>query len=190
MKRYNFAAIAALLFLVVHTNVFADETYAGVGLAFVDYTVDLSERGVDDYEVSLTNLYGRYGVYVNDNFSIEGRVGVGIGGDSQNYNINGTDVKITTELKSFIGLYGRLGTQANSSFYPYIIAGYTRGKAEYETSIDSVSETTDDTDSDSSFGFGADIGSGPGRLNIEFMQYLDKKETEISGFNISYVHNF
>ena len=59
-KRFNFAAIAALLFFVVHTNVFANDNYVGVGLGFLDYKLETFE-GSSLADGSVNALYGRFG---------------------------------------------------------------------------------------------------------------------------------
>ena len=189
MKRYNFAAIAALLFLVVHTNVFANENYAGGGVGFLNYKLTALEDTVFDSlaDGSVTALYGRLGTHVNDHFSVEGRLGSGLADEEKT--IEGVNVAV--KLNSLLGVYGRFGASASGPVSPYVIAGFTRIRVELAATVDDVTTSTEDTETDSSFGVGIDFKAGEtGKFNIEYMNYYDNDGDELGGVNISYVHNF
>ncbi len=155
-----------------------DPYYAGGNVSFVNYSEDLIQ---DD--ASLTSIYGRYGYQFHDNFSAELRFGKGIGDDT--LSILGTNVDVS--LNNFFGGYVRGGIPAGEYFYPYLVIGYTRGKLDVVVSgfADSGSE------SDVSYGIGTDIMlSKNWGANIEYMNYLDKDEAEISGFAIGIITKF
>ena len=61
-----------------------------------------------DYDIigddaSLTAIYGRFGAQLNENISIETRLGFGVGDDDVQY----LGVDINTELDSVFGVYAR-----------------------------------------------------------------------------------
>ena len=158
--------------------VYADENYWGAGVGMFDY----SEEGIDS-DASLTALFGRLGTQFNENFSGEIRAGFGIGDDS--INVLSTDVNV--ELDSMFGGYIRGGVPVSENFYPYAILGYTRG--EISVSVPGFSDS--ESESDVSFGIGADFGLGEStKFNIEYINYLDKEGAEVSGFSIGIVRPF
>jgi outer membrane immunogenic protein len=177
-KRTNIAlSIACGALLTVSGGVFADDMYYGGNLAFIDY----SESGVED--ASVTALYGRVGTNWNENFSGELRVGLGIGDDT--INVLGTDVDF--ELNHFLGAYVKGGAQVNEVFYPYAILGFTRGEVEASAFGFSVSES----ETDVSFGLGADFTISESlTFNVEYMNYLDKDDAELSGFALGFSSAF
>lgn len=156
----------------------AGENYWGGGIGIFDY----SEEGIDG-EASLTALFGRFGTHFNENFSGEIRVGLGIGDDS--VNVLGTDVNV--ELDNMFGGYLRGGVSVSEGFYPYAILGYTRGELTASASGFSNSES----ESDVSFGIGADFSFGEStKFNLEYINYLDKDGAEVSGFSVGIVRPF
>ena len=154
------------------------ENYVGGNFAFVEYSID----GLDD-DASLTAIYGRLGTEFNENFSGEIRLGIGVGDDD--VNVLGTPV--TVELNSLYGAYVRGGVPVSEQFFPYAVLGYTRGEAEASGPGGSI----DESDSDVSFGVGADIAfSDQLSLNIEYMNWYDKDGAELSGFTFGLVSKF
>lgn len=179
LKKLSKAILVAVMsFSVSAIAVAENQYYAGGGFAFLDY----SEDGFDD--ASLNSIYGRLGIDFNENFSGELRVGFGIGDDS--VDVFGTDVDV--ELDNFFGAYVRGGIPVADTFFPYIVAGFTRGEVTVSASgfgSESESET------DVSFGLGADVKvSDSFILNVEYINYFDKDSVEIDGFSLSAVTNF
>ncbi|HTN32431.1 MAG TPA: porin family protein [Marinobacter sp.] len=156
----------------------ADQNYVGASFAFVDY----SEEGIRD-DASLTMIAGRLGAKFNKNLSGEIRVGFGVGDDS--VNVLGTDVDV--ELNTMFGAYVRGGVEVAKSFYPYVVLGYTRG--EITLSVPGYSRS--DSESDVSFGLGADVDINDKlTFNVEYMNYFDKDGAEIDGFSLGLVTRF
>lgn len=157
---------------------FAQDYYVGGSFAAIEY----SEDGIND-DADLTALYGRVGTKFNDYLSAEIRAGFGVGDDD--VNVLGFDVDV--ELENLYGVYLRGGLPTGSIAYPYVIAGYTRGEVEASVSGFSNSES----ESDVSYGIGIDIAvSDRVNLNVEYINYLDKSETEVSGLSVGAVWLF
>ncbi len=184
--RKPFVRFIATIALAGSSTAYAQETayaqdlYFGGNFAFVTY----DESGIGD--ASLNAISGRVGARFDENFSGEIRVGFGIGDDS--VDVFGTNVDLS--LKNFIGVYGRAGMPVTPSIFPYVVLGYTRGKAEAD--IEGFGSTSE-SESDVSFGIGADFDvdiAEDMKINIEYMNYLDKGGTEIDGFSIGVVKAF
>lgn len=160
----------------------AGESYFGGGLAAVKY----AEDGIDD-EASMKALYGRFGSYLNEYFSAEMRFGLGVDEGTVTERVLGMSVDVDVELNHFIGAYIRGGVPVTSGFTPYVIVGFTR--AEVEASLSGFSATADE--SDTSYGLGADIDVGESvKLNIEYMNYIDKDGGELDGVSIGLLKTF
>jgi outer membrane immunogenic protein len=155
----------------------AAEPYFGGNFALIEY----SEEGVSD--ASLNAVYGRLGTFFGDNFSGEIRLGLGVGDDTVNF--DGFDVDV--ELKNFFGAYLRGGVPVGESFYPYAVIGYSKGKIEMSAFDESISES----ESDVSFGVGADFSVAETvKVNLEYMNYIDKDGGELSGFSVGIAKSF
>jgi len=153
------------------------EGYFGGNISFLEY----SEGGFE--EASLTAVVGRLGTTFNENFSGEIRLGFGVGDDS--VDVFGTDVDV--ELDNMFGVYVRGGIPVTDSFFPYAIVGYTRG----EVTASALGYSESNSESDVSFGLGADINlSQNAIINMEYMSYFDKDGTEIDGFSVGIASKF
>jgi len=151
----------------------AGSMYGGIQYAIATY----SEDGMSE-EIEPTALVGRLGKNINDNFSIEGRLGIGLQDDT--VNIGGiADVKL--EIDSVIGVYGVGHVNLNESSSIYGLLGLSRveGTISLPDFPSAGSESDDETGL--SFGVGADIGIGNNvALNIEYVQYLNKSDFDVS----------
>jgi len=158
---------AACLLAVLATTAQA-ENYVGGNMAFVDY----------DSDASLKAIVGRLGMTFGENLAGEVRLGKGYGTDT--IDVSGYNVKV--ELETMYGVYGRFNMAVSSRAYPYVIAGYTRGKV--KASISGIGSSTD-TEGDLSYGFGLDYHVNEKlTINGEYMQYLDKSGADISALSI------
>jgi opacity protein-like surface antigen len=154
------------------------ETYYGAGLAHLDISID----GIDDemLDATVTSLHGLVGTRFNETFSGEVRLGIGIS-DDNNLDDDGLDLNI--KLKNYFGVYAKAGAQISEIIYPYVVAGYTRGKMEFSALGDSESGS----EGDFSFGVGVDFSiSETTKFNLEYMNYLDKDGVELSGFGLGF----
>ena len=181
--------------LLLFCGVASAQGYGGVNLAFLTYAEDDSVVDgitVSADDASLTAFYGRLGYQVSENFSLEGRLGLGVGDDTVDITLtdsngNSAIVDGELELKHLIGAYIRVGAPTSNAFYPYAIAGITQVKL--DATVGAV--TVSDSESDFSFGVGADFGDADsGGFNIEYMNYYDDDGASVKGFSIGYVSRF
>lgn len=158
--------------LACAVNVSADSThgkrYVGAAVSFQSY--DLGRQSAE-----LTGLQGRLGGFLNDYMAFEGRAEVGVIGDT----VANRDV----DLVYSFGPYVRAGLPLEKVF-PYFVFGFTR--AEVELNSPSIS----DSETDSSYGVGADFEVLNLTINIEYMQLVDKNNMDISGFNFGFTSTF
>ena len=165
-------SIALALSATSLTSTANDDLYWGAGVTSTKYTES-------NEEASLSAFYGRFGKTINENFSIEGRIGLGLTGDD----IYGVDL----ELKNYYGAYIRAGAPVTNIIFPYAIVGYSRGKLEASSGGYSASAS----ESDTSFGLGVDFNVKDGNvINLEYMNYIDKDGSELDGFSLSFTTKF
>ena len=149
-----------------------NENYFGINFASVKHTDDFTPGR----ELSLPVLYGRVGTRFDENFSVEGRLGIG-GSDT----FDGDDFgeSHTLVLSDFVGGFIRRGVQAGEDFYPYLIVGYTRITLEDEVYDRGDEVLEENSRSGFSYGIGANIKMSE-RLsgNIEYMNYYNYNEDE------------
>jgi len=154
------------------------DMYAGIQYSSGAY----NEDGFD--EVKPTMLVGKYGKYINSVFSMEGRLGLGLQDDSIKY--FGTE--LTLDIDSLIGVYGIGNVNLNESSSVYGLIGFTRAEATVSASgfgSDSSSE------SGLSFGVGANLGvSDSVSLNLEYTQYLNKSDFDLSAIALGVTFGF
>ena len=153
----------------------AGTKYAGVQYAIATY----SEDGFSE-ELNPTALVGLLGANISDNFSIEGRLGLGLQDDT--VNVAGI-ADVSLEIDSLIGVYGVGHINLNESSSVYGLLGLSR--VEGTVSLPDFPEFGSESDDDTglSYGIGADIGIGNNvALNIEYVQYLNKSDFDISAF--------
>ena len=168
MKKILLVITLAFFYSSISFAASEGDTYGGLQYGLFTY----AEDGFPDAEP--TALVGRYGQFVNDNVSVEGRFGIGLQDDT----VLGVDVEIDT----LFGLYGVFHTSSNSNTSFYGVLGFTKGEA--TASVPGFSVTEDD--SGLSYGFGVDINS----FNIEYMLYLDEDGYDLSAISLGYISKF
>ena len=183
-----FILLAGTLLLATRTGIAgsAGETYVGIQYGVGEY----SEEGISK-DFNPTALIGRFGGYLTPNFSLEGRLGLGLQDDTQflpEFGASGRDV--TLELDYILGVYGtgHINLTESSSIYGLLGVSKVKGSA----SVPGLSALTATEDnSDLSYGIGADIGLGSNvALNIEYVRYLDKSDFDFSVMGIGVVFSF
>lgn len=151
--------------------------YGGVQYAMVTY----DEEGFD--EVEPTALVGRFGRFFNKNVALEGRFGIGLDGDEIDLAIPGfAPFEAEVEVEMLYGAYIVAHSDPTQNVNFYGVIGYSRG--ELEVSIGDFSQDGDE--SGLSYGAGINIG----RLNIEYMSYLDEDEFDATAISIGYISSF
>ncbi|MCW8831660.1 MAG: porin family protein [Gammaproteobacteria bacterium] len=160
--------------------------YFGLQYADADYTDD-------DYSKSFEHqlLVTRFGGYINSNFSIEARLGFGLQDDTQflpEFGVSGLDV--TLELDSMMGFYatGRVDMTESSSIYG--VLGVTDIEATAVVPQFPMAKSSH-CKNGPSYGIGVNVGFGKNTaLNIEYMQYLDKSDFDLSAIGIGVIFNY
>ncbi len=149
------------------------DTYGSVQYALVTY----DEEGFD--EVEPTALVFKYGKFINDNVSIEGRFGIGLQDDDIDVDILGMTFEAEVEIETVFGVYLVAHTNPDAQGTFYGVLGVTQG--ELKVSIDGFSDS--ESESDISYGFGARFGN----FTLEYMNYLDKDAFEATAISLGYV---
>ena len=164
----------------------AEDIYYGVNISSLDYTETTSQQ-INLPVFSVPAISGKLGKKWDDNFSGELRAGFGLSEDELVMAVNGSIVPVKLALNSFYGAYIRVGEQINSTFYPYAIAGYTRGKM----SASVLGFKNSHTETDTSFGIGFDLYLSKSlKVNFEYMNYLDKNSASIDGLSVGLTSSF
>ena len=180
-KKISTGAVAAALLMA--GNAFAVQpggVYAGIQYASFDATVE--DLPMD---LSPTGLIGRLGSNVDENFSVEGRLGLGLSDDT----ITATDgintASLSLELDTLIGVYGLGHVMLNESSSIYALIGFTKVDGTLSASLTGFgSGSVSEDESGLSYGIGADIDVGNNvSLNIEYVQYLNKSDFEMSALS-------
>jgi opacity protein-like surface antigen len=183
-----FITLASMLLFVTESAIAgsADETYIGVQYAVGNY----DENGISE-DFNPTVFVGRFGRYFTPNFSVEGRLGLGLQDDTQflpEFGVGGMDA--TLELDSIIGVYATGHINLTESTSIYGLLGVSRVKG--ATSVPAIPglKSTEDN-SGLSYGIGADVGIGNNvALNIEYVQYLDKSDFDLGMLGLGVVFSF
>jgi outer membrane immunogenic protein len=174
-NKFAISALSAAL-LLSSNQAFAFDTGNGyVGAQYAMFTY--SESGIPDYD--LTGLIVRGGYFFNKNFSLEGRLGFGIGDDTQN--VFGFDA--TLELDNMYGIYGVGHLPVSQRVDLYGVIGYSNGEA--TVTVTGFPGSVSDDESDLSLGIGADfLVTDKVSLNIEYMSYITKSEFDLDALSL------
>ena len=137
-----------------------------VGLDYQMYT--FSASGADDMEPQsmVLKLGGSLGQYAK----VETRFGRSVADD----NANGTDLKID----EIIGFYVKGGMDVMDLVFPYAVIGYSKVDFEFH-------DQPDQTESDVSYGVGADFHFGDMQVGVEWMMMQDKTDYELEVVSLS-----
>lgn len=165
----GFAAVACLCVCSIQALAIEQEPVVYVGAAYTH--VKYSESAFD---ADLAGAGGLIGFPVNENFSVEFRYMQGVEDERV---LGGLDV----ELKKMLGGYLRAGLPITRRFYPYVVAGRSKGELEGSGSSERKFEK-----SGLSYGAGLNISwpESAAILNVEYMQLLDKDDFEIEGLTV------
>lgn len=179
MKRKLVLALGLFIVFGSSLPASAGDTYVGVQYALGEY----SEEGVL-FDLNPDLLVGRVGKYINQGFSIEGRLGTGVQEDG----ITWFGTNLTLDIESLAGIYGRGHVRLRKSASIYGLLGVTR--AEATASAVGLASASDD-ETGLSFGAGADLDVGSNvSLSLEYVQYLNKSEFDLRSIGLSVAMNF
>ena len=151
------------------------KSYIGVQYGIGNY----SEKNISK-DFKPTALIGRFGYFFQPNYSIEGRFGTGIKGDTQflpEFGLGGLKAKF--ELDSILGVYGTGHIILSDSASLYGVLGVSRVVAKASVPGFPAADSTDEKTS-ISYGIGADFNiSKTSSLNFEYMRYIDKTDFDL-----------
>ncbi|MDY0132206.1 MAG: outer membrane beta-barrel protein [Desulforegulaceae bacterium] len=198
-------SLSIMFIFIIASTCFADskikqrQAYVGLNAGMLSY----EENNFPDIEFPV--LVAKAGYFIIDYIAIEGRFGFGIGDDtvtvkySNGSYVKGTfelDVKGTFELDRVYGAYlsGYIPLKDVASIYA--IAGYSKAKASAKAEVKStyynehIYLEVSDTESDFSYGVGLDFYVDKFCVNVEYMNYMDKDDFEISVISAGIKYNF
>lgn len=181
-------ACATTLLVTSHSTLAASpgDTYLGVGFSQLTY----SENGFPDFNPTMLGL--RAGYYMNRNFSVEGRLGIGIGDDSKPVNVfipgMGTfDGDITVEVDTLMGIYAVGHFPASDSFGFYGFLGFNNADITATATSGGTSSSYSDNDSDLAFGIGAEFKVSPASaINLEYGNFYDEDTVSVDAITIGF----
>lgn len=161
------------------------QPYFGAQYAMAEY----DETGVPAFDVDALVLRG--GTRLSENFSVEGRFGLGIGDESKPINTAFGPGTASLELDHLYGVYGVAHVPLSDSFELYGVAGYTQGEVTATVTLDAGGTgTATADDSGFSYGFGGSFKVGQGSVDVEYMSYLDDSAYDITALSVGYTMSF
>jgi len=182
----------------------ADKT--GRGYVGVGYTMlDVSPESGPSYDLSALGVRGGY--YFNKYFSVEGRLAIGVGDDTQVVGSEfdpglGTTItySVNVELDYSIGVYAVGHIPLTEQFQLYGLVGFTQHEITTELCGSALGVTVcpvsgGGDDSDLSFGVGAEFDMTKNlSLGVEYVSYFtdgeiegDKYDTDGLGITLNYL---
>lgn len=144
-----------------------------VGMQYNLYKV--SANGIMD-ELEPDGITLKLGGNIGDNFQLEGRFGRSLSDD------NGSNSAI--KVDEYVGFYVKAGQEFADMVFPYLILGYTKLDVEY------YGNPTDQTESDISYGVGADVHFDRFMVGIEWIMLQDKSQIDVENLNLSAAWRF
>lgn len=160
-------------------TVSAEGKYYGMDAMLVTY----SEAGFPDFKPKVLGF--KFGNQINANIAIEGRFGLGLTDDTQNFCIISC-ADLTFEIDNFLGAYMKFMPAGNETKL-YGLLGFTKGKA----SVSALGLSATESETDLSYGFGVEVKvSEDAGVNFEYLQAIDKDTFELSSINIGFVSYF
>jgi hypothetical protein len=195
VSRIQALPLAFALFTIIFNSsaLTAAEGDQYFGLQYASTTFEIDGLG-EDWEPAV--LTGRYGKYLSDNFSLEGRLGIGAGDDTINFSGPGGSIDIEVEIDTLFGIYGVGHHAINNNSSVYALIGLSRGEATmtgtgFLVATGPFNETESDTETDLSYGVGANIGiNNTTGINLEYISYLSKNDFDVSALNFGFVFKF
>lgn len=152
---------------------FAEEGgYFGLGWSQISY----AEDGYDT--VSPTAIIARLGKQVNPNLAIEARLGTGLASSD----IYISNVRVSVDVDSFIGFYGKVMAPVSPQVSVYGLLGYTSGKLTLKAS-NGYSSSADD--SDISYGMGAEFAVTPqSSVGVEWAHLMSGSGYDVKAITV------
>lgn len=178
------AAVAGFFAMPVAADQSGD-TYVGVQYSHLTY----DESEIDDLNPAA--IGGRLGHYFHDNFSLEGRFGVGLNDDSTSVEMRGVNVDLDFEVDYLFGVYGVGHLPINDWVSLYALAGFAQAKVSVTASAmgSSFSESADGNGF--SYGAGGQINLTPDvALTVEYASYYSDDDVDVTGVSAGLNYKF
>ena len=169
MKKIALASVIALASIGAQAQMYGE----------VGYTATTAKKNVNGngIKASPSALRGILGYELNPNLAVEGMVAFGMSDATVKVNgVSATGVKLG--IDNAVGLYLKPKTKLNDQVELFGRVGFVKGKI-------SVAGFSSETDSESSFSYGAGFSyaiNPTTSLNADYMQYLSKNGFKVNGF--------
>ncbi len=164
-------------FLFVAVSAMAQASYVSV-----NYFVTEFDHKKSDASTDLDGLSFNFGQNLNDNFAIEGRLGLGFGYDTYNdFTFPATSVDYRLNFLSGIYLRGELPL---GKFRPYAMVGLSYVEVRIRGAIKGIPVYGYESNGDFSYGGGLDfqISDSVG-LNVDYIMLIDSSKSQIDSFS-------
>lgn len=172
MKKTLLTTALATAMIGLSTTALAQDEYRSyVGIDYQLYS--FSTSGQSDLEPE--SIVFKLGSSLGDYAKIEGRFGRSVADD----NNRNTALKVD----EIIGFYVKGGMQVADMLFPYAIIGFTKVDFEFY-------QEPDQTESDLSYGVGADLHFGRFQVGAEWMMMQDKSDYELEVVSLSAAWRF
>lgn len=126
---------------------------------------------------------GKIGKQINPNFAVEGRLGFGIADDD----VDVGGLPVTLEIDYYFGAYLKGMLPLSSAASVYGLVGFTQAKLTASAAGFSAS----DSDSDISFGAGAEFGISPtASVSVEWARLLKGDGYKVDGLTLGVSFRF
>lgn len=155
----------------------ASTATAGMGYLGIDYQMHrMVASGWEDSQPESIAL--RLGGSLSDNFMVEGRIGSSTADD----NTDG----IAFKVDDYLGFYVKGGVDIANLIFPYVVVGFSKA----DLVINDGTFTERETESDFSYGVGADVHFGNFQVGAEWMMMLDETDYELKTSTLSFAWRF
>jgi len=109
---------------------------------------------------------------------LETRLGRSLSDDNEH------NVGLTLKVDELIGFYAKGGMDFANMVFPYFVLGYSKVDLEFEGAA------TEQTESDISYGIGADFHFGMMQVGLEWLMMLDKSDYELDTLSLTAAYRF
>ncbi len=160
-------ALSSSLILLSQTSTAEENLQNYIGLQYDMFTY--SESGIPDLEPEGIALV--FGGELNDNFRLEGRFGSATADDNA--------PTLALSVDNYIGFYTKGGMRFANMVFPYIVVGYSL------VDLKAHNSSYYDTESDISYGVGADVNFNNFQVGLEWIMLQDKSAYELENLSVT-----
>lgn len=173
MKKLAIASALSLMAVAASA-----QTYAEIGYTSVEYEENVFGVTVESKPAALRGIIG---YEINPNLAVEGLVGFGLSDDEISARGLGTAAGSKLEIDNVVGIYVKPKVKFGPNLEGFVRAGFAHAKA--SASIAGASASA--SESSFSYGLGLSYSFSPNAsLNLDYMSYLDKNATTVTGITV------